>query len=56
LHAVDLGADEGGDFIYFGLSFGKQVGKAGIGIFAVVVVLKGFQRRVSSNDVKTCSL
>jgi hypothetical protein len=51
LHAVDLGANEWGDIIYFGLTLGEQVWECGIGILAMVVVLEVLQRRISSKGM-----
>lgn len=47
MHAVNLRADEGSDLVDLDLALGQQVWERGVGIFAVVIVLKELQRRVS---------
>lgn len=44
---MNLRANEGSDLVDLGLALGQQVWERGVGIFAVVVVLKELQRRVS---------
>jgi hypothetical protein len=46
LHAVDFGADEGGDMINLGLTLGQQVWECGIGVLAMIIVLEVLKRRI----------
>ena len=47
LHAMNLGADERSDVVYLGLALGEQIWECGIGVLAMIIVLEGFQRRIS---------
>lgn len=44
---MNFRANEGSDLVDLDLALGQQVWERGVGIFAVVVVLKELQRRVS---------
>jgi hypothetical protein len=47
LHAVDLRANEWSDLVDLDLTLGQQVWERGVGVFAVVIVLKVLQRWIS---------
>jgi hypothetical protein len=55
LHAVNFGANEWGDIVYFGLALGEQVWECGIGILAMVIVFEVLQRRISGMDMSVIS-
>jgi hypothetical protein len=46
LHTVDLGANEGSELVNLGL-LGEKIWESGIGVFAMVIVLKGLEGRIS---------
>ena len=48
LHAVDLTADDGSEFLDLGLLLREQIGVSRICVLSVVIVLKRLQGRVST--------